>query len=263
MLGKLLKYDLKWIYKLVSVFYILALIFSIIGRLLVSIENSLVIYIIGQVCLGFAVAMMISSLINTFMRTWLRFIRNIYKDESYLTHTLPIKKSTIYLSKFLSSIIVMFTTTIVILICVIICYYSKENLESLKVMLELAATVYNSKIIWLILTIFAVFFLQITFILLVGYTGIILGHKSDSNKMIRSVIYSFVIYVLMQSISLGMIYIIGLINPGIMSLLNTVNIVDIDIIKNAIYIVITLYVVYISIYYIIGNKLFTKGVNVD
>ena len=38
MLGKLLKYDLKWIYKVVVVFYVLALIFSVIGRGLSEIE---------------------------------------------------------------------------------------------------------------------------------------------------------------------------------------------------------------------------------
>ena len=42
MLGKLLKYDLKWIYKVVGIFYILSLIFSVIGRALNEIENSLV-----------------------------------------------------------------------------------------------------------------------------------------------------------------------------------------------------------------------------
>ena len=39
MLGKLLKYDLKWVYKVVVVFYILAFIFSVIGRGLSTIKN--------------------------------------------------------------------------------------------------------------------------------------------------------------------------------------------------------------------------------
>ena len=52
MLGKLLKYDLKWTYKGVIVFYILAIMFSIIGRLLSEIENSLIFNIIGKVCIG-------------------------------------------------------------------------------------------------------------------------------------------------------------------------------------------------------------------
>ena len=39
MLKKLLKYDLKWTYKPLVVFYILALVASIIGRILSEIEN--------------------------------------------------------------------------------------------------------------------------------------------------------------------------------------------------------------------------------
>ena len=39
MLGKLLKYDLKWTYKLLIVFYLLAIFFAILGRILTDIEN--------------------------------------------------------------------------------------------------------------------------------------------------------------------------------------------------------------------------------
>ena len=99
MLGKLLKYDLKWIYKVVGVFYILAIIFSVAGRLLKNIENSVIFSVISQITIGIAISMMASSLINCIMRLWARFIKNLYKDESYLTHTLPVKKKTIYTSK--------------------------------------------------------------------------------------------------------------------------------------------------------------------
>ena len=51
MLGKLLKYDLKWVYKVVVVFYILSLFFSIIGRALSLIENSIVFSIVTRNCL--------------------------------------------------------------------------------------------------------------------------------------------------------------------------------------------------------------------
>ena len=77
MLGKLLKYDLKWVYKVVVVFYILAFIFSIIGRGLSLIENSAVFSVVTQITFGVAIAMMISSLINCLMRLWVRFIRNV------------------------------------------------------------------------------------------------------------------------------------------------------------------------------------------
>lgn len=95
MLGKILKYDLKWIYKLIMIFYCLALVFSILTRIFFSIENSVLFNVLSNICSGCAIAMMVSSLINTLMRSWVRFVRNIYKDEAYLTHTLPVEKKTI------------------------------------------------------------------------------------------------------------------------------------------------------------------------
>ena len=48
MLKKLLKYDLKSIFKLLFVFYSLSLFFAILTRLFLNIENSLIMNIIGQ-----------------------------------------------------------------------------------------------------------------------------------------------------------------------------------------------------------------------
>jgi len=121
MLGKLLKYDLKWIYKVVIVFYALSFIFAIITRICFSIENSALFGILGQIAAGFTISMLASSLINGIMRSWARFIINIYKDESYLTHTLPIEKRQIYLSKVLAAIICIFVTVVVELVWLFIC----------------------------------------------------------------------------------------------------------------------------------------------
>ena len=117
MLGKLLKYDLKWVYKLIIIFYILAFTFSVIGRAFSTIENSLVFNIVAQIAFGTAISMMVSSLINTLMRLWVRFNRNVYKDESYLTHTLPVKKQEIFTSKVITGVVSIFTSMVVIIVC--------------------------------------------------------------------------------------------------------------------------------------------------
>ena len=49
MLGKLLKYDLKYIVKFLAIFYGLATFFAILTRVFLNIENSLVFEIIGLV----------------------------------------------------------------------------------------------------------------------------------------------------------------------------------------------------------------------
>ena len=263
MLGKLLKYDLKWVYKVVGIFYILAFVFSIIGRGLNEIENSALYSIIAKISFGFAISMMINSLINCLMRLWARFNINLYKDESYLTHTLPVEKKKIYLSKVLSALICIFTTTIVIIICLFICYYSKENLEILKVLLELAATTYNTTVLKLLLLITIVIFLEVIFIVLIGYVGSIIGHKSNKNKMIRTVVVGFGLYLLMQVITLGVIGIYGLFNAEVMNLINTTDIINIDAIKSVMYLGIIVYIMYIVSLYFLGKKQFEKGVNVD
>lgn len=263
MLGKLLKYDLKWTYKLLIIFYLLAVFFAITGRILTDIENSFILNIIGEICIGVTIAMIANIIINSLMRSWVRFTRNLYKDESYLTHTLPVSKNTIYMSKILSGIISIFTSCITIVICLLICYYTKENIESLKSSLQIVANTYDSTIFSLLLTLANTVFLEILFILFVGYLGIIVGHKSNNKKIIKSIIYSYVFYIATNGITLLGIYIWGIFNSDIMNLFNTVSAPDIDIIKHILYGGMALYVIYIISYYFIGKKQFEKGVNVD
>lgn len=260
MLSKLLKYDLKWIYKVVAVFYAMAFIFSIISRIFLSFD-SVIFNIVYQICSGFAIAMMISILINNIMRLWARFVRNMYGDESYLTHTLPIESKTIYLSKFLSAIISMLTSTLVILICLFICFYSKENIEIIKNTLQSVAYIYDSTVIKLLLTIFIILFLEMLFILMIGYTGIIIGHKSNNNKMIKSIIIGFALYLLMQGLNILILFITSLFSDNIKSLFT--NSLNINALKESMNIVIIVYLIYIIIYYFINQKELEKGIDVD
>lgn len=263
MLGKILKYDLKWVYKLVIIFYALAFIFSIIGRVFGEIENSLVCDIISKICFGTAISMVVSSLINSLMRLWARFVRNVYKDESYLTHTLPVEKKDIYASKVVAGIVCIFTTMIVAVVCLFICYYLEANMEVLKGLLELAATTYNTTVLKLLLLVMVVIFLEVVYILLTGYVGIILGHKSNTGKMCKSIVVGFVLYLIFQTFTLGLIGIYGLINPDVMNLLNTTDMINVDAIKNVMYAGIGVYVVYSIVLYFLGQKELNKGVNVE
>ena len=265
MLRKLLKYDLKWIYKVIVVFYILAVIFSIIGRVLSLIENSIVFSAIAKFTYGLAIAMMANCLINCFTRLWSRFVKNIYKDESYLTHTLPVEKKKIYISKVIAALITVFTTAVVILFCLFICYYSKENLENLKAILELTASTYNTTVIGLILLMVGVFFLEVMFIVLIGYVSIILGYKSNKNKNknAKTIIIGTLLYLLTQAVTLVLIFILGLFNSNVMNLINTKDIVNIDSIKVIMLTGVAIYITYIIIYYLLGKRFFIKGVNIE
>ena len=240
MLKKLLKYNLKNIFKFLIIFYSLALFFGILTRVFFSIENSLVMNIIAQVCSGTAISMMFSILINNLMRLWVGFRHNLYGDESYLTHTLPIEKKTLYLSKIITAIITLFTSVIVIGLTVFIAYYSKENLELLKSML-----------------------LPLANILQAGFSGIILGHKMNNLKTLYSVLFGFGVYIVTQIFVLLMMFIVALFNKDMMNLFYTTEIINVDVIKLIIYLAIIIYTLTLVILYIVNVRLFNKGVNVD
>ena len=263
MLSKLMKYDLKWTIKVVIVFYTLAFIFSVISRLFGLIDNSLLFTILKEVTSGFAIGMMVSCLINGIMRSWARFVNNIYKDESYLTHTLPIKKETIYLAKVLSAIITAFITVLVIIGCLFICFYSKESIAYIKSSLELAASTYDTSVINIILIMAFVAFLEIVFIILSGFVGIIIGHRANDNKMVKSIITGFIIYIGTSLFTLLMVFLVGLFNTDVMNVINTTNIININAIKIIMIIGILVYLVYNILYYYVGKNIFKKGVNVD
>ena len=263
MLKKLLKYDLKNIFKFLIIFYSLALFFGILTRVFFSIENSLVMNIIAQVCSGTAISMMFSILINNLMRLWVGFRHNLYGDESYLTHTLPIEKKTLYLSKIITAIITLFTSVIVIGLTIFIAYYSKENLELLKSMLLPLANIYGSTITKILLAFLFVFFLEFANILQAGFSGIILGHKMNNLKTLYSVLFGFGVYIVTQIFVLLMMFIVALFNKDMMNLFYTTEIINVDVIKLIIYLAIIIYTLTLVILYIVNVRLFNKGVNVD
>lgn len=263
MLKKLLKYDLVYIFKGVNVFYILSIFFALLTRIFLSIEGSFIFNVIGKICSGVTISMIFNIIINNLMRLWVRFKNNLYGDESYLTHTLPIKKSTLYKSKIISAFITLFVSVLVIGISLFIAYYSKENLMILKNVLLPIANAYGGTIMQIILAALFIIFLELANGLQAGYTGVILGHKMNNVKVGFSVLYGFIAYLLTQVFVLLILFICALFNSDLMNLFNTTQIINVDILKFVLVLSIITYTITIVIGYIVNIKLFNQGVNVD
>ena len=263
MLKKLLKYDLKSINIVLIVFYGLSIFFSILTRIFLSIENSFIFNVIGQICNGTMIAMMFNIIINNLIRLWVRFKQNFYGDESYLTHTLPVEKKTLYLSKFIVSVITLIISISVIVLSLFIAHYSKENIELVKNLLLPLATIYDSTVIGIIFSFVFVIFLELFNMLQSGYVGIVLGHRKNNNKMLFTFIYGFIIYLLTQIFALVVVFLAALFNKDIMNLFYSMEMLNIDMIKLCIYLAIGVYMTNIIVLYIVNSKLFSKGVNVD
>ena len=130
-------------------------------------------------------------------------------------------------------------------------------------MIEITATTYKLTVVNLLLLISIVIFFQMLFTSITGYVGIIIGHKSNKARIIKSVVIGFALYMLAQVVSIIFLFVFGIFNEDIMNLVNTTKTLNIDIIIYLMYGAIVLYLVYILVYYVLGKKQFEKGVNVD
>lgn len=263
MLKKLLKYDLKSVEKVLVVFYALAIFFAILTRIFLKMENSFILSIIGNICSGTTIAMIANILINNVMRLWVRFKNNFYEDESYLTHTLPVEKKTLYLSKFLTLLITLCLSFFVIGVTLFVAYYSKENLENLKNVLLPIAAAYQSTILKILYAFFFIFILQFANMVQSGYIGILLGHRMNHARIACSVLFGFASYIGTQVFALAMIFFLALFHQDFMNLFVTKEMIPVDSLKAIIFLAITLYLFILGIMYFINQKLFKKGVNVE
>lgn len=263
MLKKLLKYDLKNIFKLLIIFYILAILFGVLTRVFFSFKNSLVLEILGEIAQGAAISMMCSTLINNIMRMWVRFKSHFYSDESYLTHTLPVNKSTHYISKILTTIITLFVSFAVVCLVLFTAYYSKENLLFFKNLLLPLAEIYDSTMLGIILLLVFVLFLEFLNILQCGFTGIILGHRMNNAKTGFSVLFGSVAYFASQTVIVLALLLIALFNKDFMNLFITNTMPTVQTLKSMMYIAIFGYTLVSLIICYVNIKLFKKGVDVD
>ena len=260
MLGKLLKYDLKSRFKHLAIFYGLAVFFAILTRLLFLLQGSIFWNVVGHIMSGTTIAMIANIVINNLMWLWVRFKANLYGDESYLTHTLPVKRSDLYLSKFLVGLITVFTSTLVIFGVVMLAYYTPENFVELKTMLMPFAEAMDTTVVKMILALVLIVFLEILAALMAGYLGIILGHRKLTNKTAWSVGFGFLVYLIMQMVVMVGIMVLGLVDTGVRDLIFSGDgtLLDVGAFKAITIVASMVYIIMIGVNYCISQRVFRK-----
>ena len=193
MLIKLLKYDLKYMIKNMSVFYILSIFFAITTRLLSLPEQTVMIGILSKISSGCMIAMIANVVINVMMRSWVRFRDSLYKDEAYLTHTLPVTKNDLYNSKFIQTLIFFFIGFIIVLLSLFVAYYTPDTWQVIKEYIKTITIGFNMSTLFFITMAIVLIFLELFNAIQCGFLGIILGYKKNNGKIGFSVLFGFII----------------------------------------------------------------------
>ena len=105
MLGKVLKYDLKSLIKNLIPLYVVLFGLGLMIRILGLFDNVSVIAIVCGLMIVALVFVSFLSVLLTGVFSVKYYLENLFKDQAYLTHTLPVKKGTLLLSKVFSSLI--------------------------------------------------------------------------------------------------------------------------------------------------------------
>lgn len=261
MIRKLMKYDLKDMLRVLVYLYIACLGLAVITRLFTIGEDILILYIFAQIFKNLTYSAIIATIIN--MARWIlaTFTGPLYKDRSYLTHTLPVKKSQILDAKYLSSFVVIFLTTLVSFASLVIIFYSNTFMVTVKALLATSIAGINMSMGLMLGLLALVVLAEVCAMMSMGFSAIIIGHRQNRNKTGSSVLWFFVLYMLSTIVTLVVSIIVGGIAGILPQMFGSVMTQGVFMV-----VLITALVCYFGFsvaFYFISKKLFNKGVNVD
>lgn len=215
MLGKVLKYDLKALCRYLIPLYAVLFGLGIMIRLLGFFDNvSIIAIICGLMIVALVVLSCLSFVLNGIFSVKY-YLENLFKDEGYLTHTLPVKKGTLLFSKVLASLVTFSMTALVLIISLIVAFYQKGLFVDVVKVLNLSIygmTVYE---FLLFMIVYGVIGYIVT--ILMVYAAIAIGYSRSSNKLVSSVVWGLIFYFVMEFLYLGLLGIIMIINPTFIS----------------------------------------------
>lgn len=262
MLGKLMKYDLKKMYKVVIVFYIIAISLALVSRGTSELGKNIfafkVLYIVFS---SIEYAILANVIIHSFVRIILRFNTNFYKDESYLTHTLPVSKQKLLASKYLSALIVILTSVVVVFASLFIMFYSKQTINFISDFLVGLSGGLNISVGGFVSLVVLVLFSQICSIISLTFFSIVLGNRANEKKSLKSFIWVAIFYVASILFTLFCVIIVCSIFGVVGEIFS--NVISQKTILIMFILAIILYLIYSILFYFLCNNMFKRGVNVD
>lgn len=260
MLGKVLKYDLKALFRCLIPLYVLLLGLGVMVRLLGFFDNISIIAIICGLMMVALVFLAVLSFVLTGIFSVKHYLENLFKDEGYLTHTLPVKKGTLLVSKVLSSLITFILTALVLLVSLLIAFY-QEGLFG-DVIKAFNLSFFGTKVYEVILFMIVYGIIAYLTTILMIYAAIAIGFSRSSNKVVSSVVCAFVFYFVMEFIYLVILSAIIVINPTFISNLDSEVFMMRDLICFfAIFMVLTALLG--GVYYYISYRYMNKKLNLE
>ena len=193
MLSKLLKYDLRKNMRWMWVLFVCTIVVAATTRLFGHLGQTLAFFKILNIFFDSVFyALVANTIIQPFLRNFLNFSKSLYKDESYLTHTLPVSKNQIINSKFLTALIEIVLGFVCLVAALMIRFASAEMFAGLKMVLSTLSFGEFSLafVITIVVVLVVVEFLMFNSIVCFS---IVEGYKSNEKKVLKSFLFKLII----------------------------------------------------------------------
>lgn len=279
MLAKLIKYDLKFVFKSVIIFivslWICAALFNLTDydATYQVFENTTEVTYSAPAFVRFLHAvfqngiyvLILATFFNAAARLWIRFNHNLFHDEAYLTHTLPVTRATLWAGKFLSAVITILIVIASTIISLAILSLTTSG-ELLAATFGFART--NMPPFFyplLLLTIFT----QLLFIIICGFTGITISQKLRSHRGLWSRLCGLGVYLLGAVAILGILLVWSAFDEGMRTVLFDANssaaaaLITQDFFVKVLAFAGVAYTAMITVLYFVNQTLLTRGIDID
>lgn len=263
----LLKHDLKYLIKPL-LFYIIAIFVCAGAFTLTAYDTTYNVHESGTEVIihasGFvqflhtffqnaAFALSIGLVITVATRFWYYFKQNIYGDPAYLTHTLPVRRTTIWSAKFCTLVIISLLSLGGIALAIFIASQT-SNLFNFGALQNP-----NDNTFLFYFTLFCGTLLQLIFTTLCGVTGIIIGQRTQKHNGLQVVLTGVACYFIGAILMVSGLGIWSLFNPAINDYIFTNQLTPtMNFMVSLLTFISFLYLIFIVILYFLDRKLLTK-----
>ena len=209
MLRKLISHEWKATYKMMVILNVYLVIITLLGHLMLSLHildnpSEAMSAIIALLICGYVLSLFSVSIAAT-IYIISRFYKNLYTDEGYLMHTLPVKPWELILSKgILAFLWFLVTSTIITGSALLLISSAASDFVLSDIWNEIASA--GAK--YLNLTPGAIIFLAVSFILIstvqgtfMFYASVSLGQLFKTHKILGSIVFYVIIYSIIQFFS--------------------------------------------------------------
>lgn len=197
MLGKLFKHELLDLFRKIVLFYLAVIAISFLLFLLGLFEHTIIRYINSLFSIGYIIALFGLIFYSVFYPIK-RFYKSMYKDEGYLTNTLPISTAHIIFTKLTCALILFLCSVFVVILSLLL-----NDINVFVLLKFINGTRGNIFVTYLIVFMYLIiYFYQVIMLFITSFA---VGESCSVGKTKYSILTGFGIYMVQQFIGAAVI----------------------------------------------------------